>query len=305
MAVGGVKITTDSGAWIRFWANRHLARAHFQKKGVLDAWVFDRINWEAFYGAMHTVPRMFQVWASKQICNMAATNKFRAKFTPRLSAKCPSCFTEDETCSHVLACDEEGLVNHFLSSIGLLATWLRDHQTDPTLAACIFEFAKARGAASMYDMARGLSPVLAAYAKHQDMIGWRRFMEGMVATECVEIQANFLRRYGIRGSAVQWAIGLSTKLLECTHGQWLYRNVMVHDKTCGIARTVRKEQLVADIAIQRAAEEQLSEEDRYLLEIDLDDLATTSGEKHEYWLLAIQAARRAKRIRDQMAEGIG
>ena len=37
--------------------------------------------------------------------------------------------------------------------------------------------------------------------------------------------------------------------------------------------------------------EGLAEEDLYLLDINLDDLATTSGEDQTYWLLAIHAAR--------------
>ena len=34
----------------------------------------------------------------------------------------------------------------------------------------------------------------------------------------------------------------------------------------------------------------MSEEDKYLLEINLKDLDITEGEAQEYWLLAIQAA---------------
>ena len=37
----------------------------------------------------------------------------------------------------------------------------------------------------------------------------------------------------------------------------------------------------------------LLREDRYLLEINHDDLDSSNGEKQEYWLLAIQAARKA------------
>ena len=37
----------------------------------------------------------------------------------------------------------------------------------------------------------------------------------------------------------------------------------------------------------------LLQEDRYLLEIKHNELDTSNGEKEEYWLLAIQAARKA------------
>jgi hypothetical protein len=42
--------------------------------------------------------------------------------------------------------------------------------------------------------------------------------------------------------------------------------------------------------------EGLAEEDRFLLECNLDNLTTTTGEHQEYWLLAIQAAREVPRI---------
>ena len=44
--------------------------------------------------------------------------------------------------------------------------------------------------------------------------------------------------------------------------------------------------------------EELAEDDKYLLEINLEDMETTSGERQEYWLLAIHAARKARILRD-------
>ncbi len=91
--------------------------------------------------------------------------------------------------------------------------------------------------------------------------------------------------------------GLITKLLEVSHGQWLYRNLKVHDTIAGVLATDRKEVLQADIEEQQdLGAEGLAEEDRYLLEINLEDLETTSGEKQTYWLLAIKAAREARKL---------
>ena len=56
----------------------------------------------------------------------------------------------------------------------------------------------------------------------------------------------------------------------------------------------RKEEIQREIENQQALGAQdLQEEDQYLLEVNLEDLETSSGERQEYWLLAIQAARRA------------
>jgi hypothetical protein len=44
------------------------------------------------------------------------------------------------------------------------------------------------------------------------------------------------------------------------------------------------------------------EDDKYLLECNLSDLATTNGEEQEYWLLAIKAARMASLISQQQEQ---
>ena len=80
---------------------------------------------------------------------------------------------------------------------------------------------------------------------------------------------------------------------------------MVHNWDSGTARTFQKEQTLTDIEDQLVNGDPLSEEDQYLLEINVGDMCLGSGEKQEYWLLAIQAARRAKVLRDQAPEGIG
>jgi hypothetical protein len=62
--------------------------------------------------------------------------------------------------------------------------------------------------------------------------------------------------------------------------------------------TAHKEELMKEIEHQlELGEEGLAEEDKFLLECNFDELATTNGEQQEYWILAIQAAREACRLR--------
>ena len=79
----------------------------------------------------------------------------------------------------------------------------------------------------------------------------------------------------------------------------------MHDKVCGTLQSLRKEQILHDIEAQLEREEELLEEDQYLMEIDIGSLSRTSGELQEYWLLAIQAARKAKHLQAADPEGIG
>ena len=122
-------------------------------------------------------------------------------------------------------------------------------------------------------------------------------MEGMISQSIVISQDIYRARQDEGWETGRWATGLVTKLLEVTHGQWLYRNLVVHEARTGVLRTEHKE------AIQREIDKQLEmgngdllEEDQYLTEINLGDMEQDDGERHEYWLLAIQAARRAKEL---------
>ena len=141
--------------------------------------------------------------------------------------------------------------------------------------------------------------------QHQDKIGWRRFMEGMIVSDFKVLQIRFFQQQERRNNGDKWARELVIKLLECTHGQWLYRNVVVHDRKSGMVMVARKSELRGEILRQlEMGGETLREEDQYLLEINLGDMETGSFRQQEYWLRAIKAARMAKQIL-AAAEGIG
>ena len=67
---------------------------------------------------------------------------------------------------------------------------------------------------------------------------------------------------------------------------------------------VVKEQILDDIETQLENTNSLLPEDEYLMEINLGDISDASGETHEYWLLAVQAARAAKALA-QETQGVG
>ena len=120
----------------------------------------------------------------------------------------------------------------------------------------------------------------------------------MITKEMLPIQADYVNLGECTLTLENWAQGLVVKLLEVTHGQWLYRNVHVHDAVAGITVTTRKEEIQQYIEDQiELGEEGLDAQDHYLLEVNLEDLETSSGEEQHYWLLQIQAARRESQLR--------
>ncbi len=87
-------------------------------------------------------------------------------------------------------------------------------------------------------------------------------MEGMICTRMHMIQSNYHYQVGTCIYPEWWARGLILKLLEATHGQWIYQNIQIHDSVAGTQATLRKE------AIQCEIEEQMEMGKEGLLEED-------------------------------------
>ena len=169
--------------------------------------------------------------------------------------------------------------------------------THPGLIELLESYARGRGGTTMIDITRSHDAIFSRLAASMDMIGWRRFMEGMISKEIIGIQTEYYDIQGGKYTPTVWCQQLVVKLLEISHGQWLYRNVHVHDSTSGILATQQKEKLQQIIEDQiELGGEGLAEEDRWMLEINLEDLETTSGETQAYWFLAISAAREARTL---------
>ena len=300
-------ITCFAGPWkltpgmkweTRFWCHRHLAREAHSVMGTLNTQQFDQIAWYEVSRALAEVPKLFQLWACKQVLGIARVNATVAKWELNTDPRCPSCLLCDETPDHILECNEVGRVDVLRQTINMTRKWLEDMDTDPRLSECLCAFAHGRGGTSMTEICEKADYAeLRQFARSQDIIGWRRFMEGMISRGILEVQREHYALSGSQWRLEKWATGLVIKLMEITHGQWLYRNVVVHDATDGRLSLIRKEDILAQIEEQLAmGGEDLLDEDQYLMEVNLDGLEDSNGSRHEYWLLAIRSARVASAI---------
>jgi hypothetical protein len=137
-----------------------------------------------------------------------------------------------------------------MKSINLVSIWMVEADTDPDLRECIMEYAKGRGSITMLDICQGMDSRFRRLARDQDEIGWQRFMEGMVTNSLWEIQTTYSVVDGSNVFPKQWTTGVVIKLLETTHGQWLYWYIQVHDRVQGTQATLQKEELQKEIEAQ-------------------------------------------------------
>jgi hypothetical protein len=303
--VEGTKMTLDTWAHIRYVAGRQVAQTFFHETSLMFTNPFDKVDWPQVHWTLNEeVPRLFQVWASKQVMNLAATNKnLHRRHRDGGSNKCPCCTVHVETAKHVILCPEEGRVDVFMRLLELLERWLCNIDTDPKLADCIVEHVQGQGQMLMEEIVWGAPERFKAMGQSQDKIGWRRFLEGMISKEITGIQQQHYALSGSRLSLERWSSELIMRLLEITHGQWVYRNFIVHDPVSGTIATARKEELLREIERQgELGDAGLLEEDKYLAEVNLEGLEDTSGERQHYWLLAIKTAWKEKILREQQEQ---
>jgi hypothetical protein len=130
--IGKDKITSGSEDSIVYLCNKVLACKTLSDPKVkwLDKEQFNEVYWPACYQALTEVPRMFEVFASKQTISIAGCNVNQSYYTLGHDKLCPSCGVVQEMCAHVLMCNETGQVAVLNRSIDLLNKWLKDNGTE-------------------------------------------------------------------------------------------------------------------------------------------------------------------------------
>jgi hypothetical protein len=108
---------------------------------------------------------------------------------------------------------------------------------------------------------------------------------GMISNTILPLYSNITLFSRLATNTSWWISRLITQLLQSTHMQWIYRCVLVHDRSTGTISAHKKE-LLKEIEHQlEQGPDGLDEQDRFLLECNFNDLSTSSGKKQEYWLL--------------------
>jgi hypothetical protein len=151
---------------------------------------FDKVDWPNVHRMLNEeVPRLFQVWACKQVMNISATNKNLCwHHWDGRSDKCPCCTIHVEIVEHIILCPEVGRVEAFMQSSQALEQWLEIANTDPDLIDFILDYVQGQGTITMASAMQNAPPQFQALGDLQDIIGSRRFLEGMISKEIVDLQ---------------------------------------------------------------------------------------------------------------------
>jgi hypothetical protein len=272
-----------------------VAQDLFHRRKIMNEQDFPLVYWEGMQKVMQSFPEMFRVWVTKHISHFNGTNRMLSRFPgtatcPKVHNRCPNCKRFDESTSHITRCRDQGRSDIFRSSVEALREWLRDQQTDPEVTRLISTYLLARGTRTMKSLLRPNSRMTLA-SEYHDRLGWDNFIEGRICALWVELRSRDLAQRRIEKSADQWARGLMRRLLKIVHQQWLYRNATVHMKLEDNLTADQHRQILT--RIEECLEidpEDLLDENRDLLQLDFERLATGPVKDKMEWIAEMESA---------------
>ena len=196
-----------------------------------------------------------------------------------------------------MLCPDEGRTKLLNENVTDLTTWMASkEQTDPEILYWIPKYILMRGDKPLSEMGF-MSPQFKALAVSQDLIGWREFTEGHISTHFYVIQSFHLSMSGSLLNGEDWVKHFISKLLQITHGQWIFRNISLHDMTRGYLHNKKAGELLQIInEFSEVAPEEIPEDSRFLLEINFTELTKSHLEHQTYWTLAMDAAVKAQEL---------
>jgi hypothetical protein len=152
---------TDS---LRFWAHQKLAKERFAVLHIFHHNIFKMVDWEIVYSTLRKVPKLFQLWASKQVMGIAKT----MDWDKTVVWKCPSCTWAQDTCVHVLFCCLAGRVETLHHTMDLVEDWLNETEMEPELQKCLLEYGRGWGGITMEVVCQGRNEEYHQLGKKQD-----------------------------------------------------------------------------------------------------------------------------------------
>ncbi len=187
-----------------------------------------------------------------------------------------------------MLCPDNDRTRLLIENVDKLSKWLDTNgRTDPELAYWIPKYFLMQGDKPFLTM-EYMSPKLKALAESQDRINWKNFTEGHISTHFYEIQTFHLAMSSRLLNGTDWTKHFITKILQIAHPQWIYQNILLHDKRKGYLHNKRAEELMKKMkSLADLAPEEVPEASRFLLEINFTELLKYHIEAQKYWILAV------------------
>jgi hypothetical protein len=281
----------------RNWGDKE-AREHYHENGIVPYDLFDEVYWDGIEKVLGRCPEMFSVWATKQVSGFNGNNHLLHHISGVTVDVCPNCGCQPERASHIVFCPDPARAQVFNSSVDKLVEWLASQRTAPELTILLSTYLRGRGNLRMSSLCSRRSRYY-QLATMVNELGFLNIMEGRIPSLFYSTRVDDIQRLRLRKHAGHWCNGLILQLLQMTHRQWTFRNGTVHLKGPDGLTAAQQRSLARKCeALLWTDPSTLLSEDRYLLDVNFEELGEGSASSRQMWLAEMDAARCAARYAD-------
>ena len=242
---------------------------------------------------------MYAIWLAKQASGFRGTRLMTSHYAGTSNDCCPNCLHPEEDARHLNLCLNQERTRQFVESVKEFANWLDKPITHPDLAVWIPYYLLCKNKVKFTELSLYappylrlcFTPMITRLAEDQDLIGWTHFLEGKVSKHFLEIQQCYLAGANMKLNGRDWMTRFITKLLEISHTQWLFRNIILHDKIHGFLVATKQQELIKTIELlHNLPAADVPKESQFLLHCDIDELRGADTSYQEHWIAAMQSA---------------
>ena len=185
-----------------------------------------KIDWKHIAIAAKQLGIWPRIRQAKWGTNFHPTNQILQRRKQVPDDKCPRC-EEIETREHVLRCDGYGATDSWDAAVSKLSAWMQQTSTHPAIRDVIVSRLRSWHDQQPLETRNWYQAGPAAAA--QDQIGWWSFLQGFVATEWGETQAEYFRWLKLKRTSKRWVTALIKKLWEISWTLWEHRCAIQED----------------------------------------------------------------------------
>jgi len=233
LEVAGNKLTSDTAKALRFTLGMLEAKKFFTRPLMIKnnhntgglGWShhhFEIIDWKTLDAVVARKPTMYGIWLAKQTVGVCATRRNMARIQGLDDDRCPNCLMGPERSTHLNCCPDEGRSLLFIEAVNELENWMIKHdKTDKELRYWLCKYLLFRGERTMCSLG-SMTPALTTVAEDIDLIGWHDMLHGRLPTSLTQFQQSYCASINSRLNGHDWARALVAKLLDISHGQWMF-----------------------------------------------------------------------------------
>jgi hypothetical protein len=289
------KVTSDPSDRLRELLGKQHARHFLLQEKNWSPQQFDNVAWEHLHDTLKTKPVAFRLWLSKKHSDFCATGVQMKRCNMSDDDRCPSCWRRKEWASHLCKCPSKARTSLLEESVRDLEHWLgMNDNTNNDICYWVPKYIRAQGRLQFGSLGT-MSKHMHKLATSQDLIGWRNFLEGRVSAMFELIQADHLASSSSCLTPGSWMRTFISKLIHISHAQSILRNFMLHDSQSGYLQLKDRLDLINKIdTLSNTPADEIPEESRFLLNIDINGLADGDPYSQDYLVHAIEATTAAR-----------